>query len=146
MKKFKFLSLITMCLLLVFCSFNVVKASTNDTTVEGETTHFVTGESYAQAVEMTGFNVLNNNFYTNFTLNTTKDVTGVTPTFDYFIDVYKNSDASKIGSEGTYAAPTQIAGTLATPTLDITNKELTLSEDLPLAYRLVITVKTVTTA
>lgn len=129
----------------IFTPILVIYAQPDNQTVEGEASHIVTGESFPSSVSFTGYDVTNDKYYLNFTLETTKTITTETPTFKYYIDIYNSSNAS-IGNDGTYDTPTTVVGTASTATKDVTGKEITLSGSLTSEYRLIITVKEVTLA
>ena len=134
------LSIFTAFTLLLIATTSSVKAAAPDNkTVEGEGNHFVTGQSYPSAITVVGYDVINDKYYLNFTLTTTK----TTPTdVNYFIDIFKD-DGNRIGNIGDYENPEPAP--MTTASLTITNKVVTLSEDLTAKYSLIITVKSVET-
>lgn len=144
MKKNKFFAIMLSMFLIAFINFSNVSAEPYNVTIEGQGNNFVTGESYAEDITFTGFNVRDSKYYINYDLVTEKAVT-TTADFDYFIELY-NDSSSLIGNDGSYAAPTTGTTTEGadSDTLSVTNKEITLTDTLTAEYRLIITVKSVT--
>ena len=112
-------------------------------TVEGNATYFVTGESFASSITFAGYNSRDKKMYVNFTAETTKIVTALTPTFNYDINVFDGTSTS-LGNLGSYAVPETLEGTLAASTAQATNKDVVLDTPLTANYSLVVTIDTVT--
>ena len=117
---------LALSLMLTFNIATIVLAAPAQTTVEGEGTHFVTGESFPSKLQVSGYNSRDTKLYLNIELTTTKPVTGKTPTFNYFIDVFDNNGAV-LGSAGNITTPETKAGTSGVSTVNVINKEVILT-------------------
>lgn len=114
-----------------------------DITIEGDSTRFSTGESYPNNIKMAGYDAVSKNLYLNYDLVTTKTVAALEiATFQYYVDVFNDSSGA-LGNLGTYAVPQSVDGAAASQTKSVMDSGLTLSTDLPAAYRVVVTVKNV---
>jgi hypothetical protein len=139
-KRLTFLFIAAITLALPFEAY-----ATNDTTVEGQSTHFSTGESYANNVILTGYNSRDKKLYLNYDLVTTRTVAaGEVATFNYNIKVFNNL-SSEIGSYASDAGSPE-STTAGANTLGVTNREITLSAALPDSFRVIITVNSVSVA
>jgi hypothetical protein len=138
------LSTLVLTATLIF--MNIPVSAQGDTTVEGDTTRFVTGSSFASQIEMTGYNVDADTLYLNLQLNVPSTTT-TTNTVSYTVKVYDGT-STLIGSITKSTAYPTTADTAANPrtTIDITNEEITsLSKKLTSEYRIVVTVTDLTT-
>lgn len=142
-KKNKFFVIILSMFLVAFINFTNVSAEPYNVTIEGEGNSFVTGESYAEDIIFTGYNVRDDKYYLNYDLVTEKTVT-TTADFNYYIEIY-NDSSSLIGNDGSYEVPTTGTTTEGadSDTLSVTNKEIELSGALTAEHRVTITVKSV---
>lgn len=121
----------------------------NDVTVAGDSTHFSEGNAYPSQIQIAGYDAKNDKLYLNFTLTTTEDMTGVTPTFEYYVSVFDGTSGSEgtvLGTSGSYSTPNSKTGSLGVQSATVTNEELISITAFPAAYRIVITVKQVTTS
>lgn len=143
-KKNKFFVIILSMFLVAFINFTNANAAPYNVTIEGEGNSFVTGESYAEDIIFTGYNVRDDKYYLNYDLVTEKAVT-TTADFDYYIEIY-NDSSSLIGNDGSYDTPTTGTTTEGAnaDTLSVANKEISLTDTLTAEHRLTITVKSVT--
>ena len=73
---------------------------------------------------------------------TTRTVTGKTPTFNYYINIF-DGNGSLLGNAGNITTPEANVGTMATATTTIANKEIILTTPLSAAYRTIVTIDSV---
>ena len=113
-------------------------------TVEGTSNYFVTGESYVSDIVFSGYNSRDSKTYLNMAFETKKTVAaGKTATFNYYVEVFDNA-GTKIGGVGTSLAPETITTADGATTADLKNKLVTMTSALTAEYRVVVTVKNVT--
>ena len=131
--------ILALSLVLTFNFATTALAAPAQNTVEGEGTHFVTGESFPSKLQVSGYNSRDNKLYLNIDLTTTKSVIGKTPTFNYYIDVFDNNGVL-LGNAGNTTIPESKIGTSGVSTESVLNKEVILSSSLTAAYQAVVTV------
>ncbi|OZM58037.1 hypothetical protein CIB95_00205 [Lottiidibacillus patelloidae] len=124
---------------LIFMNIPVFAESNTkgDTTVEGDTTRFVTGAAYASQIEIAGYNFKTGKLYMNLEFDMPSDSTS---TLNYYVNVYNNS-SNNIGAKGTDATPETVSYTAGATTVTAANVEVSLSEALTAGYRTVVTVE-----
>ncbi|HJV44469.1 MAG TPA: hypothetical protein VJ824_01955, partial [Bacillota bacterium] len=131
----------------------------NDVTISGDSTRFSVGDGYPNNITNAGYDVRNNILYLNFDLVTTQDVTGKTPTFSYYSEVFDGT----VGKEGTLIGqmkdgsnvaydinnPKSVIGSSGSTTVQVKNEAIKLDMNgnttFPASHRIVITVKNVST-
>lgn len=129
LKKLFKLSMLALSVTLLF-SISHVNANTNNVTVEGDSTRFVTGDAYTTLIEVAGYDSKNQQLFLNlgFTSNDNTDTS-----LTYSVKVF-NGTSEIIGQPLLSSSITGSAGVFkASPTLDIPG--------LTAAYRIVVTVE-----
>lgn len=101
-----------------------------------------TKEAYPSDIEMTGYNAKTKEFFMNTSLRTPLDTTGKTATFKYFVKIY-NGNGTEIGSYGNIAAPHSVTAPAEYQNVNINNLVVTLTQDLPVAYKVTVVVESV---
>ncbi|MDK2887919.1 MAG: hypothetical protein PWP72_797 [Thermoanaerobacter sp.] len=142
MRKRKFLLAFVAALMLLLSSVPGVWAQEPvQNSYEGEGFHYVSGESFPTAIQVTGYDQKTRNYYLNYTLHTTKTVDAAqTVTFNYVIEVF-DANGVQIGNLGTFDVPETASGDVGSTDATVKNSEITINDPgLPAAYRVVITI------
>ncbi|MCA1031199.1 lamin tail domain-containing protein [Bacillus timonensis] len=120
---------------------NKIPVSSNEE-LEGVQNYVTTGTSYPTLIEMTGYNSRDRILYLNSTLRTNLDVTGKTATFHYVIKIY-DGNSNTIGEFGNLSSPYSETAQAGASEVQLKNIQVSLSQGLPAAYRIVVVVESV---
>jgi trimeric autotransporter adhesin len=110
--------------------------------IEGQGNYIANGNAYPTQIEMTGHNAKNQELHINTTLHTDMVVDRKTATFHYFVKVY-NSSGTVIGNHGDIDSTATAITNPASQNVEITNLTIPLTQNLPIAYRIVVIIVSV---
>jgi hypothetical protein len=110
--------------------------------IEGLYNYTATGNSYPTKIELAGYNTKDRQLYINSTLYTKKSVVGKTATFHYFIKVY-DGNSNTIGNLGDISTPLSINASPSSSEVDLNNVVISINQDFPSAFKIVVIVKSV---
>lgn len=125
------------------CTFSNNVFIEQSDSIEGQGFFFVSGESYPDNINITGYNSRSRDFYFSIRLMTTKSVSASQIAyFYYYIEIF-NQAGTKIGEYGNYDTPQVLLSSNGNQVALKINEKIQIAEELNEQYRIVVTVKNV---